>query len=79
MVKNCLPTQETQETQETGIRSLVREESLEEEIYYRKLASMRFAVGAAMSYGEVSGTSRHVVDAVEVVHAVLVGDVGLTT
>ena len=30
MVKNCLPTQETQDTQEAGVRSLVREDSLEE-------------------------------------------------
>ena len=42
-----------------------------------ELATMRLTVSAAMTYGEVGGTSWHVVDAMEVVHTVLVCYVSL--
>ena len=47
--------------------------------HYRKLTTMRLAIGAAMSDREIGGDGRHVVDAVEVVHTVSVCDIGLTT
>ena len=38
---------------------------------------MRLAVGAAVTHGEVGCAGRHVVDAMEVVHAVAIGNVAL--
>ena len=44
-----------------------------------ELTTMGLTIGTAMPYGEVDGTGRHVVNAVEVIHAVLVGNIFLTT
>jgi len=42
-----------------------------------ELAAVGLAVGAAMAYGQVGSIRGYVADAVEVVHAILVGDVRL--
>ena len=45
----------------------------------RELTTMGLTIGTTMTHGIVDGTGRHVVDTVEVVHTVLVGDILLAT
>ena len=47
--------------------------------HHCELTTMRFAIGSAMTNGKVGSTSRHVVDLVEVVHTIAIGDILWTT
>ncbi len=40
---------------------------------------MRLAIGTTMTYGEVDSESRHMADAMEIVHTIAIGNVRLTT
>ena len=40
---------------------------------------MGFAIGATMTYGEVGSDSRYMINAVEVVHTIAIGNISLTT
>ena len=44
-----------------------------------EFSTMRLTIGTAMTYGEVHSKSRYVVDAMEIVHTITIGDIGLTT